>query len=550
VTLGRDVYVGEKTVLDIDTSMGDGAQLGHSSALLSGQSVPGGERWHGSPAQRTEVDYVRVPPARCGKLRRASYSVLTLLGILFLYMPLLEGGLDLLFVAVSSVIEALSPSVHASTGALTTRGLFIEALVFSVVLFFGAVLVGLLAVGTVSRTLSLFIKPDTVYPLYGFRYGVHRVIARLGRLEFFPLLFGDSSYVVSYLSWVGYRLSPVVQTGSNFGSEVTTSNPLLTSIGSGTMVADGLNVVNAEVSSTSFRVSRVAIGPRNFFGNDVTYPAGAAMGDNCLLAIKVMVPLDGKVREGVGLLGSPPFEIPRSVERDSQFDHLRTGEALRRGLAAKNRFNLGTIGIFLFTRWLGVFLVTAIDLAALELFYGVFAHTIMAALFTLSAVVAAVYYALVERCFEAISPPPPAICSIYDPGFWWVERIWKLHPIHFLHIFDGTPFKNVIWRLIGVRVGRRVFDDGVYISEPTLTAVGDESVLNQKTMIQCDSQEDGTYKSGRTTLGAGCTLGVSTFVHYGVTMGDGSVLAPDTFLMKGEEIPAHARWGGNPARET
>src|SRR5207248_10517306 len=130
-------------------------------------------------------------------------------------------------------------------------------------------------------------------------------------------------------------------------------------------------VVNEEVSSTSFRVSPVVIGARTFIGNDVTYPAGGATGANCLLATKVMVPLDGKVREGVGLLGSPPFEVPRSVERDSRFDHLRTGEALRRGLAAKNRFNLRTIGIFLFTRWLGVFLVTVIDLAALELFYGV-----------------------------------------------------------------------------------------------------------------------------------------------------------------------------------
>ena len=548
VTLGRGAYVGEAAVLDIDTAMGDGAQLGHSSALLSGQSVPDGERWHGSPAQRADADYVRVPPARCGTLHRARYSAFTLLGILFVYMPLLVGGLDLLFVAVASLVETLDPSVQASTGGLTMQGLLIEALVFSAVLFFGAVLVGLLAIAILPRVLSLFLKPDTVYPLYGFRYGLHRLIVWLGRSEFFPLLFGDSSYIVHYLRWAGYRLSPFVQTGSNFGSEVMTASPLLTSVGRGTMIADGLNVVNDDFSSTSFRVSRVAIGPRNFFGNDVTYPAGGATGDNCLLAIKVMVPLDGKVREGVGLLGSPPFEIPRSVERDSRFDHLRTGEALRRGLAAKNRFNLRTIGIFLLTRLVGVFLVTAIDLAAVELFYGVLAHTVMAGLFALSAVVAAVYYASVERVFEAISPPPPPICSIYDSRFWWVERVWKLHPIHFFHLFDGTPFKSQLWRLIGVRIGRRVFDDGVYISEPTLTAVGDECVLNQRSKIQCDSQEDGTYKSGRTTLGAGCTVGVGAFVHYGVTMGDGSVLAADAFLMKGEHVPPGARWGGNPAR--
>ena len=69
VTLGRDVFVGEKTVLDIDTSMGDGAQLGHTSALHSGQAVPAGERWHGSPAQRTDGG---LPAGRAGRLRHAA----------------------------------------------------------------------------------------------------------------------------------------------------------------------------------------------------------------------------------------------------------------------------------------------------------------------------------------------------------------------------------------------------------------------------------------------------------------------------------------------
>ena len=549
VTLGRDVFVGEMAVLDIDTSMGDGAQLGHSSSLHSGQSVPAGERWHGSPARRTDTDYVRLAPARCGRLRRATYAAGTLMGLLFLYAPLLELGFGLLFLGVSSRVEALDPGVRSSAGVFTVSGLLIEALAFSAVLFFGAALVGLLAVGTLPRLLSVFVKPDTVYPLYGFRYSMHRVIAGLGRVRFFPLLFGDSSYIVHFLNWVGYRLSPVVQTGSNFGSEVTTSNPGLTSVGSGTMAADGLNIITDEVSSTSFRVSRAAIGPRNFLGNYVNYPAGGRTGDNCLLATKVMVPLDGKIREGVGLLGSPPFEIPRSVERDSRYDHLRKGEALARGLAAKNRFNLSTIGIFLLTRWLGVFLVVLIDLVAVEFFEDVFAHAVMALLFALSAVVAAVYYALVERCFEALGPPPPPICSIYDPAFWWVERVWKLHPINFLHIFDGTPFKNVLWRLIGVRVGRRVFDDGVYISEPTLTAIGDECVFNSQSIIQCESQEDGTFKSSPTAIGARCTIGVGAFVHYDVMMGEGAVLAADSFLKKGEDVPPGARWGGNPARE-
>src|SRR5439155_4401028 len=206
VTLGRNVFVGEMAVLDINTSMGDGAQLGHSSSLHSGQSVPAGERWHGSPARRTDTDYVRLAPARCGRLRRATYAAGTLMGLLFLYAPLLELGFGLLFLGVSSRVEALAPGVRSSAGVFTVSGLLIEALAFSAVLFFGAALVGLVAVGTLPRLLRMFVKPDTVYPLYGFRYSMHRVIAGLGRVRFFPLLFGDSSYIVHFLSWVGYRL--------------------------------------------------------------------------------------------------------------------------------------------------------------------------------------------------------------------------------------------------------------------------------------------------------------------------------------------------------
>src|SRR6266850_3373030 len=311
VTLGRNAFVGERSVLDINTSMGDGAQLGHASALHSGQAVPAGQRWHGSPAERTEVNYLRVPPARSGALRRAAYSAVLIVALL-LYLPLVEAGASLAMSAVSSVAEVLYPRT-----AGTFKGLFIEAAILSQVLFFGLKLAGLVLMVAAPRVLNPFLKPETVYPLYGFHDLVHRAIARLGSMKFFTFLFGDSSYVVPYLQWLGYRLAPVVQTGSNFGIEVAHANPFLSSVGSGTMVADGLMLVNDEVSSTSFRVSRVAIGPQNFLGNDVTYPAGGRTGDNVLLGTKVLVPLDGKIREGVGLLGAPCFEIPRSVERDS-----------------------------------------------------------------------------------------------------------------------------------------------------------------------------------------------------------------------------------------
>ncbi len=74
ITIGADAVVGERSVLDIGAVLGDGAQLGHASSLQSGQAVPDGESWHGSPAARCDVDYRLVAPARCGRLRRSSHG--------------------------------------------------------------------------------------------------------------------------------------------------------------------------------------------------------------------------------------------------------------------------------------------------------------------------------------------------------------------------------------------------------------------------------------------------------------------------------------------
>jgi non-ribosomal peptide synthetase-like protein len=312
------------------------------------------------------------------------------------------------------------------------------------------------------------------------------------------------------------------------------------------MVADGLSLMNAEYSSTSFRLSPTAIGAHNFVGNRIAYPAGGRTGDNCLLATKVAVPVSGPLRHDVGLLGSPCFEIPRSVARDSTFDELKDGNGLRRGLAAKNRHNAVTMTCHLLTGWLYFFCVALLfTLAASQ--YPAWGTVALALANAALLPFTFLYYVLLERAVLAAHPPEPLFCSIYDRRFWRRERYWKVPSETYLHILDGTPFKSVVWRLLGVRIGARVFDDGCHLTERPMAAIGDDCTLNSGSVLQCHSQEDGTFKSDRSALGAGCTLGVGAFVHYGVTVGDGAVLAADSFLMKGETVPEHTRWAGNPA---
>ncbi|HEX3589665.1 MAG TPA: hypothetical protein VHV74_08530, partial [Pseudonocardiaceae bacterium] len=262
-----------------------------------------------------------------------------------------------------------------------------------------------------------------------------------------------------------------------------------------------------------------------------------------------LVPIDGEVREGVGLLGSPSFEIPRSVERDTRFEDLSTGPEFRRRLKQKNRHNLVTVVMHLLARWLYFFAVLLAGWAT-ELYYPSWGAAAIALASVVTVGFSLVYFLLLERVVTWFLPLRPLYCSIYDRKFWRHERFWKAAATTaHIQMLSGTPFKNLAWRMLGAHTGRRLFDDGASMPEKTLVTLGDDVTLNAGATVQCHSQEDGAFKSDRITVGSGCTVGVGAWVHYGVTMGDRTVLAADSFLMKGEDMPPDAWWGGNPAHQ-
>jgi non-ribosomal peptide synthetase-like protein len=291
----------------------------------------------------------------------------------------------------------------------------------------------------------------------------------------------------------------------------------------------------------------VSIPAECFLGNRIPYPSQAKVGENCLLGTKVMVPLDGQLRKGVGLLGAPSFEIPRTVKRDRQLE-VENEDELRRGLAAKNIHNTVTVALMLLTQWFSFFVVTVLYLAAADLL-----ASLGALAFALATAATLVFSLAFNLLVDVLVRPCMALrpqgCSMYDRAFWRHERFWKMSLGDFVAPYNGTPMKNVLMRLMGVRMGRGVFDDGLGLPERSWVTIGDDCTFNAGSTIQCHSQEDGGFKSDRVTLGDGCTLGVGAWVHYGVTMGDDAVLTTDSFLMKGEEMPAHELWGGTPARK-
>ncbi|MBV9817018.1 MAG: amino acid adenylation domain-containing protein [Solirubrobacterales bacterium] len=531
VSLGRDCVVSEHVMFDIATSIGDGAQIGHASALHAGQHVPAGERWHGSPARPAPAgaDFVRVPPLTLRARRRYLYGAARLLLTLAAVSPL-EAVVATVLVGHVSWLRGLPVSGILALAAIVTLTV---------------PLVAALVAATVPRLLTRSLRPGRVYPLYGAHWAILRIVVRTSNIPLLTTLCGDSSLIVSYLRVLGYRLGAVRQTGSNFGLQVKHDVPALCTVSSGTMVSDGLSLANAEISSTSFCVSPATIGADNFLGNAIVFPAGARVGDNCLLGTKVMVPLDGPLRENTGLLGSPCFEIPRSVRRDADMNALAGSPPL----AAKLRHNLVTIALFAAVR----FVVIAALLASAAIddrAPGLAAWPASLATILLDVAMPLAVFVAAERLLIARRDRPPAICSIYDRAFWRHERFWKVPAPGYLRILDGTPLKGVAWRTLGARVGRRLFDDGCSMTERRLVSIGDDCVLNTGTSLQSHSLEDGAFKSGPIVVGDEVCLGTGAFAHYDVVIGDGAVLETDAFLMKGTRVAAATAWAGNPALET
>ena len=312
VTIGSNAFVGEGSVLDIHTAMGDNTQLGHASSLQSGQRVPDDKRYHGSPAVETSSDYRQIESKNGADLRGAIYVSLILATMIMIAGPAV-------MILIYHVWDLFCPTplttLHCTTFSSMSTPLL---LAISAALFFGALGIGLAGVYIIPRLCMRGLRPDVTYQNFGFHYLLQSIIRGISNSGFFSSLFGDSSAVIWYMRYVGWNLNTVHQTGSNMGSDQKHDNPFLCNIGSGTMISDGLKMMNMQMSPTSFRLAESKIGDNNFLGNGISYPPNGRTGSNVLFGTKTLVPIDGPVRENVGLLGSPAFEIPRNVCRDTR----------------------------------------------------------------------------------------------------------------------------------------------------------------------------------------------------------------------------------------
>lgn len=545
VHVGDRAFVGDGSVLEINTCLPNDAELGHASALAEGQSLEAGRSYYGNPVQPAKGFFRTLSNHPISATRRVLHALSAVVAVVCIFGPM-----PVLLYHYIMPDQARLPSEGAPVSVIPVDTLIVieEIVLGAGALFFAGTLLLIMMMLVVPRLSFAFLQEGRSYPLYGVRHYLLNVTRVWSNSKFICGLFGDSYFAVPWLRAVGYRFPDAVNTGTNFGMEQKHDVPFLYEFGSGTMVSDGLMAANAEYSAGQFRLGAVRFGKNSFLGNALFATPEMALGDDVLLGTKVHIPIHGRKRTGVGLLGSPEFEIPRSVQRDMTFEQYDDPVVRAERLRAKTRYNLVSMAYYLALGWSRLAIAGLI--AHFLMFYlglwsaGGLALTTMAIF-----VVGALWGGVVERLFVRYAlHMKERVCSIYDDYFWRHERYWKLSATTALTPFNGTPLKSLVWRIAGVSVGRCLYDDGVSISEKPLVRIGDHCTFNAGSALQGHSLEDGCFKSGPIEVGDQVTLGVNSFVHYSTTLEDRSTVQSDAFVLKGETLEAQTVWGGNPAK--
>lgn len=532
VRLGRGCSIGSRSVVRENAVMEDGATLEELSLLPAGMTIPLGERWLGSPAQKVarsnaEANAPAIPPST---LHRFAFVILHLLGVI-------------LFPAC--LLAAMLPGVVVMN-ALNYADNYYWYLLVAPIIALSFVVLLCVEIAALKWLLLGRVKPGR-YSIHSFFYVRKWFVDQLLELSLGVLgpLYG-SIYLAPWYRLLGAKLGD--------RAEISTASfisPDLLEVGAESFIADSVSLGAPRLDRGHISIGANRIGVRSFIGNSALLPPGAVVGDNVLIGCLSVPPANpaDAARDGTTWLGSPAIFLPQrqpstAFSIESTFRPTPKLQAQRaaieflRVILPVTGFVMLSSVLFSTVVWLEPKRYLWQVLLLVPLLY---AGTGLLAI----AFLAATKWLLVGR---------------YQPGErpLWSTFVWRNELINALHehlvndfileVLPGTPFVCSYFRLLGARIGRRVYLDTTDITEFDLVSIGDEAEVNADATLQTHLFEDRVMKMSRVDIGDCCTVGSASLVLYDTRMEPGAQLNDLSLLMKGETLPAGTSWEGIPAR--
>jgi non-ribosomal peptide synthetase-like protein len=528
IEIGRRCVIGARSVLSPSTRMDHESCIEELSLLPSGGVIPRGETWAGSPAQPVENPRrTRLPQAT-----RPSLWHKVLLGAAY------AGASQLVPVLfVLSIFPGIILMYQLQT--LTEMLLFAPLAALSFVLIVCAEIIA------TKWILLGRVKPGN-YRVHGWLYF---------RLWLFDAIMDMSLELVGGLYATLYFNPWFRLLGAHIGknaeiSTVTSASPDLLSIEEGAFLADFSLVGGSWVQDGYLILQQTHVGKRSFIGNSSVVPGGTRIGDDCLLGVLSCAPRGRDVAsDHTDWLGSPSFRLPRRAINQSFAAH-QTYRPTRRLYAQRLAFDaarvlLPSTCVVMVTV---VLLVTALNWS--QKFSLIGCAALFPVLFCALAAVATLFvvglkWALIGR-FRSSEQP------LWSSFVWRNELVTAMHenvaePL-FNALLEGTPYAAWFFRLLGTKIGRRVYIGTSCFTEYDLVEIGDDVCLNDDCTLQTHLFEDRVMKMSTIRIEAECTVGPDSVVLYDTHMKRGSTLGSLSLLMKGESLPPHTHWEGSPAR--
>jgi non-ribosomal peptide synthetase-like protein len=526
IDVGRRCFIGIHSALGIDVRMGDDGRLDDLSLLPDGGFMSRGESRRGSPAAAADVCVPEPEQAAVARRRPVLFGLLhaaVLYGIALALLPVIVPGAAVVWTA------------ERRWGTLGT---------FAALPFAGlaTMLAFCLWVALLKRLILSRVRPG-VYPvesaLYLRKWAVD-LLMQASRTLAKPLY--TTIYLPAWLRLLGAKIGRRAEI-----STVSQLSPELVELGEQSFFADGSIIGGRRLHRGLVELRRQRVGKRSFVGNSAILPAGASLGDGCLLGC-LSAPPEGAetVPDGSEWLGSPSFVLPHRVKVEG-FAESVTHEPTRKLIAQRLVVDAMRIALpaLLSGAQVAGFAALA-DYGADRLPLGLWLLALPAAAVA-AAVAGLVGVILTKKVL--IGTFRPTIKPLWSMFVWVNEAVngaYETVAAPILTPLLGSPFCAPWLRGMGCHIGRHVYLETTLFSEFDLVHVGDFAALNAGAVIQNHLFEDRIMKASTLVIGDDCCVGAMAVVLYDTEMMSGSSIGPLSLLMKGETLAPTTQWLGIP----
>ena len=532
ITLKDNCHIGTSCIVNGGCVVEDGSELKDLSCLGFGLTMPKNSIWEGSPAklvERKQEDVAYKPVSKAKRLRyKLFFSGLIFLIPTLVILPIIPTIIGLHYLDNQADDYSFYYLISTPLFALSYILLFIAEMIILYKLLKGRIKEGRYSVYSHTYVWKWFLDQ-----MFSLSLNVLRPI--------FATVFIPSLY---------RALGAKVGKNTEISNASNVTHHLL-EIGDESFIADAAIIGETDIRHQEIIIEKTIIGNKSFVGNSALIPQGYHLGDNKLIGVTSIPPLKNPIsdNEPSDWFGSPAVRLPRRVTDSIYPDWLTYKPSFRRKAMRT------------FIEFMRILVPETVTLS-LGLLFIAYTHDLLTSDDSnLMIVLQFPFYYI-----GIVSIPSFLFCLILKWVFigkykeeqypMWTWKVWRTEAITsifealatplLLTNLEGTPFLPFLFRLMGVKVGKRVWLNTADITEFDMVTLGDDCAFNTYSGPQTHLFEDRVMKIGKVDIGARSSIGAGSVVLYNTKIEHNCKVGALSLVMKGEHLLNNTNWFGIP----